>query len=273
MAYGRDLSKLAAFCAERGIDSAAALGRTELEEFVLQLHGDGLSSRSVARHLSSVKGWFKFLVAEAVRDDDPSTRLGSPKFGRKLPNVLSRQQMGTLLDTPAGDTPRGLRDRAMIELMYSSGLRVSELCGLRIGDRHRDPPILRVRGKGDKERLVPVGPHADTAIEAWLAVRITIDKVGSPWMFVARAGKPISRKTFWLRLRNHALAAGIERTLSPHTLRHSFATHLLEGGADLRAVQAMLGHSDISTTEIYTHVATDRLHEVYAAAHPRGGRS
>ncbi|MCP4870843.1 MAG: site-specific tyrosine recombinase XerD [Proteobacteria bacterium] len=273
-AYGRDLSKLAAFCEEQGIADADGIDRGCLERWILQLHNDGLSERSVGRHISAARGFFKFLVADGWRTDDPAARLRTPRFGRPLPSVLRGDDVTALLAAPDRNTPRGARDGAMLELLYSSGLRVSELCGLKVSDVRRDPPIMMIRGKGDKDRVVPVGEAALDAIFHYLEEgRGVLDKGrGSSWLFIGRPGKPLTRQGFWKNLRNHARRIGITAHVSPHTLRHSFATHLLEGGADLRSVQAMLGHADIATTEIYTHVAGERLHQVHADAHPRGTR-
>jgi integrase/recombinase XerD len=272
--YGRDLSKLAALCEVEGVERAAAIDRELLERFVLALHSDGLSARSVARHVSAVRGFVRFCLADGYREDDPAARLSSPKIGRRLPSPLSGEQVRALIAAPDRCTPRGSRDAAMIELLYSSGLRVSELCGLLRSDLRDDPPILLVRGKGDKERLVPVGEAARQAVRSYLERgRPLLDRGReSPWLFVGRPGRPLTRQGFWKNLRRLALTAGIDAHLSPHTLRHSFATHLLEGGADLRMVQAMLGHADIATTEIYTHVAGERLHQVHRDAHPRARR-
>jgi integrase/recombinase XerD len=269
-AYAQDLAKLAAFCEEEGIEEAVAIDRDVLERWVWQLHTDGLSDRSVARHISAVRGFFKFLLADGWRPDDPAARLRTPRFGRSLPSVLRSDQVEALLNAPDRTTARGLRDAAMLELLYSSGLRVSELCGLAVSAVRREPPVMIVRGKGNKERAVPVGEAALDAIARYLEeARGELDKGrNSPWLFVGRPGKPMTRQGFWKNLRRYALQSGIGH-VSPHTIRHSFATHLLEGGADLRAVQEMLGHEDITTTEIYTHVAGVRLHQVYASAHPR----
>ncbi len=272
--YGRDLAKLAAFCERAGVQRAVDIDRELLERFVLRLAEDGLSPRSVARHVSAVRGFVRFCLTDGYRDDDPAARLSVPKAGRRLPGVLSAEQVQALIAAPDRSTPRGLRDGAMLELLYSSGLRVSELCGLRRSDLREDPPILIVRGKGDKERVVPVGELAQRAVRRYLEEgRPLLDRgEGSPWLFVGRPGRPLTRQAFWKNLRRDALKAGIEVHLSPHTLRHSFATHLLEGGADLRTVQGMLGHADISTTQIYTHVAGERLQQVHRDAHPRAHR-
>ena len=273
-AYGRDLSRLAAFLEGAGLDEVEAVDRERLEDFLLRLAEEGLSPRSRARYLSSLRGFFRFVEAEGLRSENPAARLRSPRFPGKLPQVLSPAEVDRLLSAPDSSTPRGLRDKAMLELLYSSGLRVSELCGVRRTAWRTDPPIVLVRGKGDKERVVPVGPVALAAVARYLEYGWpSLDRGrASPWLFLGRGGKPLSRQGFWKNLRRYAAAAGISCHLSPHTLRHSFATHLLDSGADLRAVQAMLGHADIATTEIYTHVSRKRVHEVYQKAHPRSQR-
>ena len=273
-AYGRDLGRFAAFCAERGVQEVGGIDRGLIEGFAIAIADGGLASRSVARHLSSVRGFTRFLLAEGWQEEDAGARVQGPRAGRTLPRVLGVQDVATLLAAP-DESPRGLRDRAMLELMYGSGLRVTELCLLPLNARQVDPPILLVRGKGDKERVVPVGPRAQRAVERWLVEgRPSLNRGQScPWMFVGRPGRPLTRQAFWKNLRTLAGRAGIQASFSPHTLRHSFATHLLEGGADLRSVQAMLGHADIATTEIYTHVTTERLREVHRDAHPRGRRT
>jgi len=273
-AYGSDLAVLSAFCAAQGCDDALAVDRALLDGFLSHLHERGLSPRSRARSLSAVRGFFKFLVLDGRRPDNPAGRIRAPKQGRKLPDVLSAEQVAALIAAPGTETPRGLRDTAMLELVYSSGLRVSELCGLELNSLRADPPILVVRGKGNKERIVPVGPLALRAIFAYLEQgRPLLPGVGhSPALFPGRAGKPLTRQAFWKAIKRYGLLAGISEDLSPHTMRHSFATHLLEGGADLRSVQAMLGHADIATTQIYTHVSNARLRDVHRDAHPRATR-
>ena len=269
-AYGRDLSGLAAWCAAERIDDADAVDRAALERWLLHLFERDLSARSRARALSAARGFFRFLVADGWRKDDPSTRLTAPKPGRPLPKVLTQEDVRSLLYAPDLETPRGLRDRAMLELLYSSGLRVTELVTLELNQLRSDPPLLLVRGKGDKERMVPVGPAALAAIGRYLEEgRAQLKGHPSRFMFPGPSGKALTRQGFWKTLKRYALVAGVTTELSPHTLRHSFATHLLEGGGDLRSVQAMLGHADIATTEIYTHVSSKRLHEVHRAAHPR----
>lgn len=273
-AYGSDLAGLAAFCAAEGVDAVDGVDRAHLERFLGQLHERGLSATSRARALSAVRGFFKFLVVDGVREDDPAARLRSPKSGRKLPDVLTRDDVMALLAAPGVETPRGLRDTAMLELVYSSGLRVSELCGLELNSLRADPPILVVRGKGNKERIVPVGPHALRSIATYLEEGRPLlpGAPGSRFLFCGRAGRPMTRQGFWKNIKRYALQAGIDKDVSPHTMRHSFATHLLEGGADLRSVQTMLGHADIATTEIYTHVSSERLRDVHREAHPRAGK-
>lgn len=272
-AYGQDLAGFSAFCAAERLHAAADVDRAAVERFLVHLSERQLSPRSRARHLSAVRGFFRFLLADGHRPDDPSARIKAPKPGRPLPHVLSQKEVLRLLDAPDITDPRGHRDQAMIELLYSSGLRVSELVGLRLNAVRDDPPLLVVRGKGDKERIVPVGEVALRAIRGYLASARPLlpNAARSPVLFPGPSGRALTRQGFWKLIRRYALRAGILSELSPHTLRHSFATHLLEGGADLRAVQAMLGHADIATTQIYTHVSSERLHEVHRAAHPRKG--
>lgn len=269
--YGRDLAKLAAFCEARGVEDPRAIDRRLVEDFLLELSRAGLGARSIARHLSAVRGFTRFLVRDRVREDDPAARLRTPKIPRKLPGVLRRDEVDRLLAAPGTTTPRGLRDTAMLELVYSSGLRVTELVTVPLNALRRSPPLLLVRGKGDKERVVPVGQAAMTAVAAWLERGRPEVLRGrpSPHLFPGRTGKPLTRQAVWKNLRRYALEAGITTPLSPHTLRHSFATHLLEGGADLRVVQELLGHQDITTTEIYTHLDQSRLKKVHHRYHPR----
>jgi len=250
-----------------GLEAATS---AQLSAELRRRHRAEASPRSIARLLSSLRGYFGWLAAEGRRGDDPTALLEAPKRPRKLPNVLGEDEVSALLAAPDVATPKGLRDRTMIELLYATGLRVSELVGLRLAQLRLDSGFLIAFGKGSKERVVPVGENA----EAW--VRRYLAEVRPRWasgrhdaLFVTRRGGGMTRQAFWLLLGAYGRAAGIRRPLSPHVLRHSFATHLLEHGADLRAVQAMLGHSDISTTEIYTHVHRERLRRIYDAYHPR----
>ena len=224
-----------------------------------------LGARSRARHLVSIRGIYRFLLSEKIIKNDPSRLVDLPKLSLKLPDVLAVDEVSGLLKTPDTSKPLGARDAAMLELLYAAGLRVSELVNLKLRDINLEAGFVRVMGKGSKERVVPIGQHAKTKIENYIenyrgpALKNKL----SPYLFIARAGKPISRQGFWKLLRRYADQARIHKKISPHSLRHSFATHLLEGGADLRAVQVMLGHVDISTTQIYTHVTRKHLQELH----------
>jgi integrase/recombinase XerD len=225
----------------------------------------------VARHLVTIRHFFRFSLTEGVIDDDPAANIESPKFRQSLPEFLSVDEVDRLLRQPDANDTVGIRDKAMIELMYSTGLRVSELCGLRVSDLQMDPGCLRCIGKGNKERLVPVGHKALEAVQAYLReARKELSRgVTSPYLFLNQKGHKLNRIAFWKILGEYGRKAGLRKALTPHMLRHSFATHLLDRGADLRSVQMMLGHSDISTTQIYTHVVEERLKQVYKAHHPR----
>lgn len=269
-AYRRDIVKFAAFASARGL-STKDVQRGDVVDFLASLYRKRLDSRSVARHLVTVRNFFRFALTEGYIDDDPAATIESPKFRQSLPDFLSVEEVDRLLRQPDTTTIVGTRDRAMIELMYSCGLRVSELCGLRVSDLQMDAGCLRCVGKGNKERLVPVGRQALQAVTEYLrAARPKLLRGGSqPHLFLNQKGGKVDRITFWKTLRDHGRRAGLRKALTPHMLRHSFATHLLDRGADLRSVQMMLGHSDISTTQIYTHVVEARLKQVYKAHHPR----
>lgn len=268
--YARDLAALAAFADSRGV-AADALDRRDLEAFVRKLMASGLSPRSVARAVACVRGFYKFAAVEDKRDGSTADDLRAPRAWPALPKFLSLEEVDQLLAQPDTATPRGLRDKALIELLYATGLRVSELLSLRTGNLHLDEGYLTCVGKGEKERIVPIGKEAADSVRRYLAAgRRELLQRPSPWLFVnARDGGPLSRVGFWKVLKEYGIKAGISRELSPHVLRHSFATHLLERGADLRAIQAMLGHADLSTTQIYTHVLEARLRAVYDRFHPR----
>ena len=270
VAYGRDLRKFSAFARERGRELNQLL-RDDLVDFLAALYRSGLDSRSVARHLASVRNFLRFCQAEGFITDDPSAYVEAPKFRMRLPNHLSIEEVNRLLAQPDLTTPVGMRDRAMIELLYSAGLRVSELVNLRLTDLQMDAGCVRCIGKGNKERLVPMGRTAVTAVRAYLngSRQALAGKTATPYLFLNRFGTRIGRIGFWKKLADYGRRAGLRLKLKPHMLRHSFATHLLERGADLRSVQLMLGHADISTTQIYTHVVKDRLKEVYRQHHPR----
>jgi integrase/recombinase XerD len=271
-AYGADLRRFAAWLAERGVVDVGAVTRADLADHLVALDKGGLGLRSISRARTSIRQFFKFLVKDGVLESDPTHRVDAPRFGAPLPVVLGARGVEALLRAPDVTTPLGARDQAMLEVLYASGLRVSELVGLRRDQIDLRNGLVRVRGKGDKERLVPVGDVAISSVVRYLRDgRPVLDPQGrGVGLFVARHGAPMTRQGFWLRVRRWALVAGLPGKVSPHVLRHSFATHLLEHGADLRAVQAMLGHADISTTQIYTHVTRERLRRMHASFHPRG---
>jgi integrase/recombinase XerD len=269
-AYRRDITKFAAFATERKLETKD-VARGDVVDFLGSLYRRGLDSRSVARHLVTIRHFFRFALLEGYVVDDPAATIESPKFRQSLPEFLSLEEVDLLLGQPDVSSILGARDRAMIELMYSCGLRVSELCGLRVADLESDAGCLRCVGKGDKERLVPVGRQALQAVQRYLrSARPKLLRGGSsPYLFLNQKGGKVDRIGYWKLLGAYGRKAGLRKALTPHMLRHSFATHLLDRGADLRSVQMMLGHSDISTTQIYTHVVEERLKQVYKAHHPR----
>ncbi len=269
-AYRRDMAKFASFAAERKV-GVTELRREHVVDFLGTLYRRNLDSRSVARHLVTIRHFFRFLLLEGAIESDPAANIESPKFRQSLPEFLSVDEVDRLLRQPDKNDVVGIRDRAMIELMYSTGLRVSELCGLRVSDLQMEPGCLRCIGKGNKERLVPVGKRALEAVRDYLreARQALARGVASPYLFLNQKGHKLNRIAFWKILGEYGRKAGLRKSLTPHMLRHSFATHLLDRGADLRSVQMMLGHSDISTTQIYTHVVEERLKQVYKAHHPR----
>lgn len=269
-AYRRDMEKFVAFAAKRKLE-VTEVRREHVVDFLRSLYRSKLDSRSVARHLVTIRHFFRFSVAEGIVSDDPAATIESPKFRQSLPEFLSLEEVDRLLRQPDTNDMVGLRDKAMIELMYSTGLRVSELCGLQIADLSMDPGCLRCIGKGNKERLVPVGRQALEAVHRYLreARPKLLGEGISGYLFVNQQGRKINRIAFWKILSEYGRKAHLRKALTPHMLRHSFATHLLDRGADLRSVQMMLGHSDISTTQIYTHVVEERLKQVYKAHHPR----
>ena len=269
-AYRGDLVRLGDWLvAQKGVELPAATAGV-LAEHVRWLHRREISPRSIGRALSAARGFFGWRVEEGLRVDDPTAGLETPKRQRRLPNVLGEPEVAALLAAPDADRPEGLRDRAMLELLYATGLRVSELVGLRLTQLRLEQGFLLAFGKGSKERVVPFGENAEQWLRRYLSeVRPRFAHGRHDAVFVTRRGGAMTRQAFWNLIRRHGRAAGIQRPLSPHVLRHSFATHLLEHGADLRAVQAMLGHADISTTEIYTHVHRERLRRVYDEFHPR----
>jgi integrase/recombinase XerD len=267
-AYKRDLLRLGNALLGEKVELVEA-SQQDLAAYLRDLRRQGLSPRSVTRNLVAVRGFFSHLVEMGERADNPAVNLSPPKLWQKLPRVLREDETEAVLVCPDTGTPLGLRDKAMLELLYAAGLRVSELVGLTLPQLRLDLGFIVVMGKGSKERVVPVGEAAETWINRYLAdIRPTLTVGRHEVVFVNRRGGPMSRQGFWKILRDYGLRAGIEG-LSPHILRHSFATHLLEHGADLRAVQMMLGHSDISTTQIYTHIHAQRLRSLYDRFHPR----
>jgi integrase/recombinase XerD len=270
--YSRDLLRYAAFLVRCGRPTVSEADTPLILKHLIELRAQGLGTRSRARHLVSLRGFYRFLAQENVLSADPSKLIDLPKVQLTLPDVLSVEEVRRLLNAPQSRNPQGIRDAAMLEVLYAAGLRVSELVGLKLQDVHLDAGFVRVMGKGSKERVVPIGQYAREKLLFYLGKgrNLMLKNRTSPFLFIARAGRPITRQGFWKLLRRYAEAAGLAKNITPHSLRHSFATHLLEGGADLRAVQVMLGHADIATTQIYTHVANDRLREIHRRFHPRG---
>ncbi len=270
-AYSRDLVRYMAFLAASGHGPVAEGDTPVILRYLIAMRADGLNARSRARHLISIRGFYRFLAREEILASDPSRLIDLPKSGLRLPDVLTIDEVKSLLDAPEPNNPSGARDAAMLELLYAAGLRVSELIGLKLQDVNLSAGYVRVLGKGAKERVVPIGQYAQQKIIRYTAgARAALLKGSiSVYLFVARAGKPLSRQGFWKLIKRYGLRAGLRKVITPHTLRHSFASHLLEGGADLRAVQTMLGHADIATTQIYTHVARDHLKHLHQKFHPR----
>jgi integrase/recombinase XerD len=273
-AYGSDLRRFVAWAAEHGLTDPGAVTRDHVADWLVALDAEGLGLRSIARARTSLRQLFRYLLKEKLVEADPTARVRAPRFPAPLPKVLTERQVEALLAAPDRLTPLGLRDAAMIEVLYATGLRVSELVSLPLAAVDVEVGVLRIRGKGDKDRLVPIG---DLALELTIRYRREArplhDPDGSrPEVFLNRRGTPMTRQNFWQRLKVYGTSAGIRWELvTPHVLRHSFATHLLEHGADLRSLQAMLGHADIGTTQIYTHVTRTRLQQLHARFHPRGG--
>ncbi len=270
--YGRDLQRFVDFAATRGATTPPDVTASLLRDFVYLLKDLGLSPASIRRSVSALRTWYRFLLADGIVVRDPSERLETPKKWRTLPDVLTVAEVESLLLSPTMDDALVFRDRALLELAYGAGLRVSEWTGIGVKDLLLEDGLVRVFGKGSKERLVPIGRRAIGALAVYLReLRPRLEKgEGKGHLFLNSRGRPLTRMGAWKILRGHVERAGIEKHVSPHTLRHSFATHLLEGGADLRAVQEMLGHADIATTQIYTHVDREYLRQVHRSFHPRG---
>jgi integrase/recombinase XerD len=271
-AYARDLKGYVEFLAERGIISVDGSSPDEIISYFSKLVKKGLSPRSAARALSALRGFHRFLLQERAIEENPSRRLRAPKVIPRLPSVLTFGEVEDLLRQPDPSQPLGSRDRAMLELLYATGLRVSELVHLSLNDVNLEVGYVRVKGKGAKERIVPIGGAASRMLQRYLEGprRDWALRSHEATLFLGRRGHGMSRQGFWKILRKYARAAGIAKPITPHTLRHSFATHLLEGGADLRSVQSMLGHVDIATTQVYTHVSRQHLKRLHQKYHPRG---
>ncbi len=269
--YALDLSRYANFLESQEMTQLCQTDTTVILAWLVELASQGLSAKSRARHLSAIRGLYQFAIQQKILRTNPIKDVDIPKTGTSLPHIMSVQEVDSLLAAVEPKAPRQMRDLAMLEVMYGAGLRVSELILLQIPDINSDTNLVRVMGKGSRERIVPLGTKARNAVEQWKSIGrpLMLAGVASPYLFVARAGKPMTRQGFWKIIKKYALAAGITKNISPHTLRHSFATHLLEGGADLRSVQTMLGHADIGTTQIYTHVTQKYLIEMHKTYHPR----
>lgn len=266
-AYRKDLSQLADFLA----GDLVGAKNTALQAYLAHRFELGASARSSARQLSCFRGFFAWLVREHIRGDDPTANISSPKLGRPLPKSLTEADVDALLGAPDLDDPIGLRDKAMLELLYATGLRVTELVELTLSEVNLRQGVVRVMGKGSKERLVPLGRAAMDWLQRYVrSARPSLLKGQSEVLFPSNRGEQMTRQTFWYRIKHWAKVAGIAKPLSPHTLRHAFATHLINHGADLRVVQLLLGHADLSTTQIYTHVARERMKQLHGQHHPRG---
>jgi integrase/recombinase XerD len=274
-AYRRDLRRYLEFLQSRGIEAIGQITELAIQDFAEQLVTvGGLSATSVARVLAGVRGIHKYWLLENLTNDDPAASVKPPKAPRRLPKAITVDQVEALLNAVGGEDPVQVRDRAILELLYASGARITEIVSLDLDDLV-DPTLLRVFGKGSKERLVPVGRYAQNALEAYLVRTrplLAINGKGTPALFLNQRGGRLSRQSAWQIIHDASKAANLPGEISPHTLRHSFATHLLEGGADVRVVQELLGHSSVATTQIYTLVTVDALREVYATAHPRARR-
>jgi integrase/recombinase XerC len=271
LAYRRDLGCLRDFCEQAGVARFADLRSHHLRSFAAKSHAAGLGARSIQRRLSGVRSFLDYLIREGELKHNPGADVSAPRAPRRLPGTLDPDQMATLLQVPGND-PATLRDRAMLELLYSSGLRLAELVGLDLGDVDLHDTTVRVTGKGNKTRIVPVGRHAREAIGAWQQARVHLAAEGERALFVGPRGNRISPRTVQARVSHWAKRSGLGQRVYPHLFRHSFATHVLESSGDLRGVQEMLGHADISTTQVYTHLDFQHLAQVYDKAHPRARR-
>lgn len=272
VAYRRDLVKYAHFLEQSDIRSPIQVSRQKISDYIYQQKKEGHQVTSICRSLAAIKMFHRFLVRERFASEDPTSLVDTPKIWKRVPDVLSQKEVLAIIKAVQGSKPQQIRDHAIVELLYASGMRVSELVDLRVDNVNLDVGYIRCIGKGSKERIVPIGRQAKEAVRRYLEdVRPSmIREMNPPQVFLSRLGRRISRQSIWKLIKRYALKAGIRKTIKPHTLRHSFATHLLERGADLRSVQEMLGHADISTTQVYTHVDRERLRSVHKQFHPRG---
>ncbi len=271
-AYSYGLNRFLGYLRKKGIQEISSVGKFDIRAFLLVLKRQGLSTKTVVRNLVAIRTFFRFLLGEGILEVNPAEELESPKIAKTLPEILTLKEVEQLLEQPDSKTPIGIRDRAMLELLYATGMRVSELTRLPINQIHLEGGYVLVSGKGSKERIVPLGSEAMKWVTLYLKTareRFAKGKEG-PFLFVNRSGKGMSRQRFWRNIKTYGRRAGIRKRITPHLLRHSFASHLLERGADLRSIQMMLGHADISTTEIYTHVTGERLKKIHQRYHPRG---
>ncbi len=271
-AYGRDLNRYASFLEQRGIDNPRSVVPETVVEFLVQIKGEGLSANSMNRALAALRGYYKFLLQEKVVDQSPLANIELAKVWMRLPDTVSKEEMNLILSQPGEETPKAQRDSAMLELLYATGLRVSELAGLTMNSINWQVGFLTVMGKGGKERVVPIGKTAYDSVRRYVdeARPKLVKSRTTDVLFLNRFGGAFTRQGLWKIIIHYVRKAGLQKNVHPHTFRHSFASHLLEGGADLRAVQVMLGHSDISTTQIYTHVTRDHLTQIHRKYHPRG---
>lgn len=271
LSYKRDLSKMYHYMLEQGIDSVKKITTTNLNSYVLFLEKNSFAAATVSRYIASIKAFFHYLVKEGITSEDVSESLKAPKIEKKIPEILSMEQVVNLLEQPKGDMPKELRDKAMLELLYATGIRVTELITLKVEDVNLQMGFI-VCKDAHKERVIPFGPEAKKALLSYMnrSREAMVQDDSQDMLFVNCSGKPMSRQGFWKLIKFYAKKAGIDADITPHTIRHSFAAHLVENGADLRSVQEMLGHSDISTTQVYANMNHNRIREVYAKAHPRG---
>lgn len=270
-AYRRDLHAFSGWLEKQGQSLSLAVG-ADVQRYLARRFEEGVASRSMARQLSCLRGFYRYLLRESIIQEDPTALVDNPKLGRPLPKSITESDVEALLAAPDTDTPLGLRDRAMLEVLYATGLRVSELVGLRLHQVNTRQGVVRVFGKGSKERMVPLGDEALSWLDKYVKYSrpMLLADIQTDVMFPSSRAREMTRQTFWHRLKQHVQQAGIDKPLSPHTLRHAFATHLLNHGADLRVVQLLLGHSDLSTTQIYTHIASSRMKSLHEEHHPRG---